>query len=74
MEQNNMNTALFRINTIGTAEPILAMAFVNMQPLDKLYTLEDAFEAGTLFKNLNKPYLGGNVYEKWAGTNDEANS
>ena len=36
------------------------MAFVNMQPLDKLYTLEDAFEAGTLFKNLNKPYLGGN--------------
>ena len=61
MEQNNMNTALFRINTISTAEP---MAFVNMQPLDKLYTLEDAFEAGTLFKNLNKPYLGGNVYEK----------
>ncbi len=38
---------------------ILTMAFVNIQPFDKVYSLSDAFEAGTLFPALNKPFFGG---------------
>ena len=64
MMESEKNTLFFKMRTTDIAQPVLAMAFVNMQPLDKLYNLEDAFEAGTLFKNLNKPYLGGNAYEK----------
>ena len=38
---------------------ILTMAFVDMQPLDEVYSLQDAFCNGTLFPNLNKPFYGG---------------
>lgn len=38
---------------------VLTMAFVNMQPMDSIYSLEDAFENGTLFPNLDKPFWGG---------------
>ncbi len=36
-------------------EDILAMAFVNMQPLTAIYDSETGFAKGTLFPNLNKP-------------------
>ncbi len=38
---------------------ILTMAFVDMQPLDTVYSLSDAFENGTLFPNLDKRFWGG---------------
>lgn len=38
---------------------VLAMAFVNMQPLDTVYPNETAFSSGTLFPNLDKPFYGG---------------
>lgn len=40
------------------ADP-LTMVFINMQPLESVYPLNEAFEAGTLFPNLNKPFYGG---------------
>jgi hypothetical protein len=38
---------------------ILTMAFIDMQPLESVYPLESAFCNGTLFPNLNKPFMGG---------------
>lgn len=38
------------------AQPILAMAFVNIQPLDAVYEAELSFSNGTLFPELNKPF------------------
>ena len=38
---------------------ILTMAFVDMQPLDNVYSMSDAFKSGTLFPNLDKPFFGG---------------
>ncbi|MBQ2286269.1 MAG: spore coat associated protein CotJA [Clostridia bacterium] len=35
------------------------MVFINMQPLDEVYMPKEAFCNGTLFPNLNKPFLGG---------------
>ncbi|MBQ6809081.1 MAG: spore coat associated protein CotJA [Clostridia bacterium] len=36
----------------------LAMAYVPMQKFINLYNIEDALCAGTLFKDLDKPFLG----------------
>lgn len=38
---------------------ILTMAFVNMQPLESVYSPETALCNGTLFPNINKPFMGG---------------
>lgn len=38
---------------------VLAMAFVNVQPLDTVYSLSEAFRRGTLFPDLDKPFLAG---------------
>lgn len=38
---------------------ILAMAFVDMQPLDSVYPEATAFCNGTLFPNLDMPFYGG---------------
>lgn len=44
---------------------ILAMAFVNMQPLDTVYSLSEAFRRGTLFPDLDKPLLvGGHTHDR----------
>lgn len=49
-----------RINTeSGDCTDPLTMVFINMQPLDSVYPLSEAFDAGTLFPNLNKPFYGG---------------
>lgn len=34
---------------------VLTMAFVNMQPLESVYSTTDAFKKGTLFPNIDKP-------------------
>lgn len=36
----------------------LAMAYVPMQPLESTYEQDEALKAGTLFPNLDKPFLG----------------
>ena len=38
---------------------ILTMAFVDMQPLDKVYPLDAGYKAGTLYPSLDKPFYGG---------------
>ena len=38
---------------------ILAMTFMDMQPLESVYPTEEALCNGTLFPNLNKPFYGG---------------
>ena len=42
-------------------EPVLTMAFVNMQPITEIYSADDALKNGTLFKNIDKPLLGMNA-------------
>ena len=43
---------------------ILTMAFVDSQPLESVYSFEQSLKSGTLFPNLNKPFLhGGKMYE-----------
>lgn len=44
---------------------VLAMAFVNMQPLDTVYSLSESFRRGTLFPDLDKPLLtGGHTHDR----------
>ncbi len=38
---------------------VLAMAFVDMQPIDSVYPQTAAFCKGTLFPNLDMPFYGG---------------
>ena len=53
---NNNYCALSpRENTDG----VLTMAFVNMQPLDSVYAPSEALLKGTLFPNIDKPFMGG---------------
>ena len=40
-------------------DPVLAMAYGPFQKFEGLYAPEKAFEAGTLFTGLDKPFLGG---------------
>jgi hypothetical protein len=48
-------------NCAATEMPdgVLAMAFVNMQPFDSVYSLSDGLKAGTIFPDLDKPFLEG---------------
>ena len=47
--------------TTQNTQDVLTMAFVNMQPLDYVYDEEMAFQNGSLFPNITKPfYYGGN--------------
>lgn len=42
----------------------LAMAYVPMQRFENLYSLDEALCAGTLFKDLDKPFLGSKAERK----------
>ena len=37
----------------------LAMAYIPMQKFENLYSLDEALCAGTLYKDLDKPFSGG---------------
>lgn len=39
----------------------LAMAYIRVQPLEKMYPPETAIERGTLFPDLDKPFCGKTV-------------
>lgn len=43
------------------ADTVLAMAYVPFQRFCNLYPPERALEAGTLFADLDKPFLGGGL-------------
>ena len=45
-------------------EPVLTMVFGAMQPVGEIYTPDAAFKNGTLFKNLDKPFIGRDMYVK----------
>lgn len=42
---------------------ILTMAFVDMQPINTVYEIEEGYDKGGIFPNINKPFYGGNL--KW---------
>lgn len=42
-----------------STDGVLTMAFVNMQPLNTVYSVSDAMKKGTLFPNIDKPLLRG---------------
>ncbi len=46
------------------AFPSLAMVCVPMQEWESLYSMENGFTAGTMFKKLNKPFCGATVYSE----------
>ena len=56
-------TRMYTKNGDECSDP-LTMVFINMQPLDSVYPLNKAYDAGTLFPNLNKPFLGGMSNER----------
>lgn len=45
----------------GDCTDPLTMVFINAQPLENVYPLNEAFCNGTLFPNLNKPFGGMQV-------------
>ena len=55
MEMNKENCAAMQ-NANGD---VLTMAFVNMQPFDAVYSLSDGLKAGTIFPDLDRPFLEG---------------
>lgn len=42
----------------------LSMAYVPMQKFENLYSLDEAICVGTLYKDLDKPFLGGRAGKK----------
>lgn len=61
--KNCINDNYCVVSSKDNDNSVLTMAFVNMQPLDSVYELEQAFKEGTLFPNINKRFYGG--MEKW---------
>lgn len=58
--RNNTGGCLVENNAASDrCDGALTMVFINMQPLDSVYDHADAFKAGTLFLELNKPFNGG---------------
>ena len=49
----------FCLSTPEDKSGILTMVFMDMQPLDSIYSPETAFCNGTLFPNIDKPFNGG---------------
>lgn len=49
----------FTLTKEAAEEEVLTMAFVNIQPLDSVYSLSEGFRRGSLFPNIDKPFLGG---------------
>ncbi len=62
-EQNNgcLNGDFCLPSPANKNSGILTMAFVDMQPLDGVYSMSEGFKNGTIFPNLNKPFFGGRI-------------
>lgn len=64
MKKTDENNCCGECDSKGTeCDCPLAMVFINSQPLDNVYPLAEGFSEGTIFPNLNKPFLGGML--KW---------
>ena len=48
-----------QVKNDGECADPLTMVFINMQPLESVYPVQEAYAVGTLFPNLNKPFYGG---------------
>ncbi len=55
---NYTDANLYKMNTMPDKD-ILTMAFVNIQPLNAVYDVDTGFTKGTIFPNLDKPFLAG---------------
>ncbi len=49
------------VRDVECADMVLAMAYVLMQPWANLYEVEDGFNRGTIFADLDKPFAGGGI-------------
>lgn len=60
MNQNSMTTLPLSATdgAVPITDAVLAMAYVPMQEYNMVYDVEDALQMGTLFPNLDKPFLG----------------
>lgn len=58
----NMDGQACEINpTPLPAMPVVAMAYVPFQQFNTTYTPEKGLEMGTIFPELDKPFLGGGM-------------
>ncbi len=46
---------------MNTDNEILTMAFVNYQPIAEIYELSKGYRHGTIFPDLDKPFLAGGM-------------
>lgn len=56
-----INTDFCMVSPPDMNSGILTMAFVDMQPIESVYPPETALQRGTLFPNIDKPFVGGMV-------------
>ena len=54
----NQNAPKSRFSNVPLDELPLTMAYVPMQQYGNVYEVENALEKGTLFPDLDKPFLG----------------
>ncbi len=59
--KNCFNTDFCKESPQKDVSDVLTMAFVNIQPLDYVYTENEAFLNGSLFPNITKPFYGGKI-------------
>ncbi len=55
---NYTDANLYKINNMNDRD-VLTMAFVNIQPLTSVYDTDTGFSKGTIFPNLDKPFMPG---------------
>lgn len=58
--QNNMNCGCDKPMTSNINMPI-AMAYVPWQEFKNIRNLKDGYHNGTIFKDLDKPFIGGKI-------------
>lgn len=61
MDTNPSVDSDFCLTKSENTNGILTMAFVNVQSLESVYSPENALCNGTLFPDINKPFMGGMV-------------
>ena len=54
--------AMSSIAVNDCADMVVAMAYVPIQPWQTLFEVEDGFKRGTVFPDLDKPFMGGACY------------
>lgn len=57
--KNTAMEAIYNSTRPQTDNDVLAMAFVNVQPFGRVYDPAEAFVRGTLYPDLDKPFLMG---------------